>query len=353
MEKQNELTKINIIIDKQCNQKCKYCEHPHNVYPVRSDDEIYQAFDSVMTKLEELFGKYSFRPQLQGGEPTIMSDKLIDRICNRLSGYPEVLVFSNGYNRNSRFYTEKGYKVVTHIIDWYNFDISQFPILSNETLAFCITHDEICRVEGLISTAPKDTKLLLLPCWSDNPIWNCTLEDKIYLSDLQDKIDGVTKDQYQDKSEKDLCASMRIPLVDCTKQTITPCGFVPKEKNISTCTLEELEDNICKKIYSKITEDKKLKGAKFDLETYTPEWVKEFRDIEWDWNEFKKNRFKDDCKNIREGINSIRPLSRFNTCGGISAVLNSWQNEWKEFAEYLGYVINKRGFAVCPDNYWD
>lgn len=230
--------KVNIIVDKKCNLKCKYCEHAHNSYKTRTDEEIYQAFDVVMTKMEELFGKNAFRPQLQGGEPTIMSDELIDKICDRLNEYSEVLVFSNGYNRNSRFYTEHNYKVVTHITDWYNFDISKFPQRENETLAFCICHDEICRVEGLLKTAPKKSKLLLLPCWSENSEWNCTEKDKIYLCNLQDKIDGNPKREHS--GEKHFCASMGIPLVDCTKQTISPCGFIPDEEKISTCTKEKL-----------------------------------------------------------------------------------------------------------------
>lgn len=239
----NNIKAVNIIIDKKCNQKCKYCEHAHHKYQNRSDDDIFNSFDIAMNKLEELFGKYRFRPQLQGGEPTLLSDSLIDRICDRLKGYGEVLVFSNGHNRYSRFYTEKGYKVVTHIIDWYRFDISKFPLLENETLAFCITHDEICRVDRLISTASGKEKILLLPCWSDNLTWNCTREDKIYLKKLQDEYDGL--ELNEDIKDEDFCSSMRIPIVDCSKLTISPCGFIEKQKELETVSNEELENIPC------------------------------------------------------------------------------------------------------------
>lgn len=239
----SEKMKVNIIIDKRCNQKCKYCEHSHNIYPERTDEEIFESFDLVMNKLEDLFGKNAFRPQLQGGEPTLLSNPLTDAICERLEGYDEVLVFSNGYDRNSRFYREANYKVITHIIDWYGCDISKFPIQDNETLAFCICHDEIWRVENLLSTRVNE-KVLLLPCWSDNPAWNCTSEDKIYLSDLQNKLDGIDKNSHEHKNN--LCSSMRIPLVDCMAQTITPCGFVPNEKPINKVTPEEFKrDHPC------------------------------------------------------------------------------------------------------------
>lgn len=243
MNNKQDLIKFNIIVDKRCNEHCKYCEHSHTTYPNRTDDEVYSAFDLVMTKLEDLFGKGNFRPQLQGGELTIFSKSLIDRICDRLKDYKEVLLFSNGYDRNSRFYTEPNFKVVTHIIDWYGFNISQFPILPNETLAFCITHDEVCRVESLLKTATQHEKILLLPCWSDNPAWDCTKEDKLYLSDMQNKYDGI--ETSHDEQSKDLCVSMRIPLIDCTEQTYTPCGFIPNPKPIETATKEDIKDTDC------------------------------------------------------------------------------------------------------------
>lgn len=239
------LTRINIIIDKRCNQKCRYCEHAHAKYKKRSDEEIYSSFDSVMNKLEELFKGERIRPQLQGGELTILSDKLIDKICDRLKGYDEVLVFSNGYNRNSRLYKEKGYKVVTHIIDWYEFDISKFPQMDNETLAFCITHDEIHRVKKLLETATGKEKILLLPCWSDNLKWNCTMEDKSYLAGLQRKYDGE-KSIIKDEAElQKICSSMRIPLVDCTDQSITPCGFIPDPEPIFSVQMEYFKNKEC------------------------------------------------------------------------------------------------------------
>lgn len=207
------LPEINIVVDKKCNQKCKYCEFAQQRYVNRTDKEIFSYFDSVMNLLEQKYGIGGFRPQLLGGEITMFSKWLTDNICNRLNDYKEVLIYSNGYDRHSRFYTESGYYAITHIIYWYRFNISKFPILHNETLAFCITHDELCRVESLLSTANGTEKILLLPCQSDNPAWNCTPEDKLYLSKLQDKYDGIDSTSVK----KRFIQNTECPIIDCTE----------------------------------------------------------------------------------------------------------------------------------------
>lgn len=239
---------VNIIIDKICNKKCKYCEHSYNLYQKRSDDLIYRDFDNAMNKLEELFGFGNFRPQLQGGEPTMLRDQLIDKICERLKGYKEVLIFSNGFNRSSRLYKEPTHKVITHITDWIDFNISEFDILPNETLAFCIPHDEIHLVKDLISTATGEEKVTLIPCWSDNPKWDCTKEDRLYLSELQKEYDGTYENNKKQQEGNKLCSSGGIPIVDCVEQMISPCGFIPDAIPLSKCNIEFLKNKPCLKI---------------------------------------------------------------------------------------------------------
>ena len=116
ISKPYEKLKITFELDKRCNKKCSYCKQVANK-TLKSDEELFSNFDKALTKFENIFDEY-FCVKLMGGEPSIWSDWLTNKIIERLKNYKDVIVYTNGSNRNSRFFKENNFIMVTHITDW-------------------------------------------------------------------------------------------------------------------------------------------------------------------------------------------------------------------------------------------
>lgn len=139
------LTKdVTFILHKQCNLNCAYCNTPDR-FNVLTDDEIYENFDRALTKLEEGL-KYNIIPSFAGGEPTLWSDYLINKILDRCKNYRVIKVFSNTTNMDSIFFKNERVICVPHIVDWKEnpHKLTRQYLLKNMTHPVVIvTHDDV------------------------------------------------------------------------------------------------------------------------------------------------------------------------------------------------------------------
>lgn len=115
-----ETVSIAFTLHKTCNADCDYCfqkgKHNQNI----SDEEMYNNFDKAITYFEKLSDKKNARLDvcLMGGEPTIWSDWLQNKILERLKDYRFFRLYTNGIKKSGPLYeSEKCIKIV-HLINW-------------------------------------------------------------------------------------------------------------------------------------------------------------------------------------------------------------------------------------------
>lgn len=167
------LQKATFILNRKCNRSCEYClEKEMETSCDLEDDEIFRRFDTALCALEKLTDG-RLVPHLMGGEPTIWSKRLTERIVERLKSYREVYVFTNGTNRKSKFFEQPNFKFLTHLVDWKGKKFSELEILPNELVNICVLKSELDSVEEFAATIPKgENKVYFQPCQSPNKEWN-------------------------------------------------------------------------------------------------------------------------------------------------------------------------------------
>lgn len=178
ISKDDNYITLSLSLHKQCNLLCDYCyQSGYDISPL-SDDEIYCNFDKALTYFEN---KYKvIHIQLLGGEPTIWTDYLINKILDRLDKYRNIMVFSNGTNRDSLWYKSDKVMIQKHVTDWEKHpeNVMRKNLLVNEIPALVITNDNISLLEKYIEEFPEFRGFIPLPCMgSPNPSQNLTDEN--------------------------------------------------------------------------------------------------------------------------------------------------------------------------------
>ena len=107
----------------ECNKNCEYCAQKDiRVKRYVDDEQLYKNFCEMMDKFESLYGTH-WIPQILGGEPTLMSDWLIEHIMDRLKNYPTVKLLTNGLKYGtSKFYKYPNIEGIVHFCDDEEFD---------------------------------------------------------------------------------------------------------------------------------------------------------------------------------------------------------------------------------------
>lgn len=228
------LQKASFILSKKCNLSCPYCSERLWVQPPLSDGEIYEKFDRALSRLEEMAcGRLC--PQLLGGEPSLWSGWLTEKIISRMKGYRQVVIFTNGTDRSSAFFRQPNFSFYTHITDWKGRSMDDYTAENNELFNICVLHNEFDEVEEFMRTVRTDRqkrRIYFQPCGSDNPEWNCTAEDIVRLSALLDRYRIVnTLSSYADMLRKhgeehvrrECRAGRGVWNIDCTTMMISSC----------------------------------------------------------------------------------------------------------------------------------
>ena len=221
--------KITFILNKKCNLRCKYCSNTEGNI---SDEEIFANFDRNLTKIEQMTNGKIYL-QIMGGEPTIWSDWLTDKVIERISNYRDVFIFTNGTNRKSKFYSCNNVILITHITDWRNNDYEHYTRLDNELFTVVYEHNCLDEMERFIKTIPTielDT-ISINPCFgnSDASCDEKDLEDLYNLSKKYQTNMSYTKLYEQRKNMgivkfNELCNnSLGVWQLDCNTNKISPC----------------------------------------------------------------------------------------------------------------------------------
>lgn len=105
---------------RECNLKCPYCNllsDINNKDNKMSEEEMYKNFDEMVTWIEQNI-PYKVNHKIIGGEPTLMSYDLQNKILDRLKDYRCIAVFSNGADKESPLWKSKRTFIFYHITDF-------------------------------------------------------------------------------------------------------------------------------------------------------------------------------------------------------------------------------------------
>ena len=167
-----DMQKVSFLLNKKCNANCPYCfQSRDEVSP--DDDTLFKNFDDALTKFEQLTDHNVF-PQILGGEPTLFSDYLINKILNRLKDYKCIYIFTNGLKEKSLWYEQENVVLNHHIINWQTGNVPKKK--NGEFQSIVVCRNEISDLKE--SFADLDRGIIINPCLSKNPDYNVTYEER-------------------------------------------------------------------------------------------------------------------------------------------------------------------------------
>lgn len=201
-------TRISFFLHKQCNLQCEYCYQLDNEYSPLTDDEIYNNFDIALSMCEKKYK--NIRVQLLGGEPTIWSDYLIEKLLKRLENYRTITIFSNGTNRDSLWYKCDKVIINKHVTDWEEHpeNMLRRNLLPMEHPTIVITNNNIELLGKYLEDIP------LFRCFNPSP---CTGSPDPSLDLSEENVERLARliDKYRLDIENNLCYSNRVIEIDC------------------------------------------------------------------------------------------------------------------------------------------
>lgn len=214
--------RVSFVLDLRCNLNCPYCsqkkERKKAVHI--SDDDMYSRFDKALTHMEGL--GVPLYPQILGGEPTLWSDALITKIARRLSHYPQFLLFTNGTNRHSLWYTVPNVQFLTHITDWAETMTSYKYENERGTPIIVVTHNDVDKLETYLKHN-KCRTLTVSPA-TDARDLTCTASDIKRITDLARQYN--VRCEYDAKGKAHCDKDNLVWQIDCTTsalQVLTCC----------------------------------------------------------------------------------------------------------------------------------
>ena len=194
------------------------------------DITLWAHFQRAIDRLESIT---RLQVQVMGGEPTLWSDWLIERIQERLSKYERYMVFTNGTNRESLWYKDKRAYFLWHITDWDN--IRPLKCSDKEQAKIVVTHKNIGKLEEFLTVNMKLNQrngVTISPCVESGEL-TATPEDIIRIAELQVKTGSkypnmVLLAECLKRGDMDnwrkACRRFETTWnVDCQTMKVTPC----------------------------------------------------------------------------------------------------------------------------------
>lgn len=224
-----DLQKISFVFNRTCNANCKYCfQREQKDYPILSDDELYANFDKALTKFEKLTNGNVY-PQILGGEPTLMSDYLIQKIADRLKDYKQILIFTNGIKKDSLWYKLENVRFDIHVLNWTDPNL-KLEAKHGYFYTYVVSKNEIDKVEDFLKKIKTDGAVAYInPCKSENPEINTTWEDRCRLASIvskyqQDCLAELFSGKYTKKELQTKCRENKgVWDYDVITDTVRPC----------------------------------------------------------------------------------------------------------------------------------
>ena len=227
---------VTFTMHKVCNECCPYCfqkgQHKQNI----SDEEMFANFDKALTYFEKLCEQDTNRQlsvQIMGGEPTLWSEWLQNKILERVEKYHYVNVFTNGYNKSAPLYKSTKTVKMLHIINWQQElgTSKRKTFRTDERPLFIVQEKERDEFRKLVETYEGD-KVRVAVCKSTDPSENVSLDFMkeiaecknpfIGMSYIKDFVDSVSQHGYDAIRKR--CQSVPIVSeVDCENLMVRPC----------------------------------------------------------------------------------------------------------------------------------
>ena len=227
---------VTFTMHKVCNECCPYCfqkgMHKQNI----SDEEMFANFDKALTHFEKLCEKDTNRQlsvQIMGGEPTLWSDWLQNKILERVEKYHYVNVFTNGYNKNAPLYKSTKTVKMLHVINWQQ-DLgmsTKKTFRTDERPVMIVQEKEKEAYRKLLGSYAGD-KIRVAICKSKDPTENVSFEfleeiakgenPSLGVSYMKDFVDSVKQHGFDTIRKR--CRSVPIVSeVDCETLMVRPC----------------------------------------------------------------------------------------------------------------------------------
>lgn len=243
---------VSFILHKVCNMDCPYCFQKGEHKQIISDEEMYNNFDKALTYFENLVAKDKSRVlkvQILGGEPTIWSEWLQNKVLERLKNYNYFTLFTNGANKDSPLYKSMKSLKRLHIIDWKTelqkniyYSVNEYPLV--------VIQEKDKDSYKKIFTEYKGSPLYLSLCKSPKQSENVSFDFMKELSQIANKnIDTVTVKSYVEavnkkglRKVKEECRTSvhsvgeKFIQIDCATLRVQPCCNA-----IKTYPLEEFD----------------------------------------------------------------------------------------------------------------
>lgn len=220
---------ITVVLHKKCNKNCSYCPQTDKYDPL-SDDEIFANFDKVLTKFENEIGD-TFILQIMGGETTLWSDYLQNKILERCKNYKNLHIFTNGANKECPLYKDDRVVKHLHLLDWKN-QIHNKP--RPKELYDVIIEDNDNEGLKILEQYKNGTMLHILPCKDEKSGLLMSIDFLKKLASINNRyilnnhiknfVNEVEEGGYE--KARSICRNGKRPVieVDCTRMTVRPCS---------------------------------------------------------------------------------------------------------------------------------
>lgn len=222
---------VSFILNKACNKHCAYCNSPADCNNY-SYEQMYENFDKALTYVESKRPNDIY-PQILGGEPTLWPDWFVQKIQDRLNKYNgKYLLFTNGYNRDSLWYTgeNRPLRYQWHITDWH--DIQAIKPLPKEEAHIVVTKQDLPYLDDFLMKFGGTHKEVFVQACTDAPGYELDEADRKVFSDKLDDY-GMKMNPITGRGMSNCKYRSAIWYVDCDTMKISTCqdpnNWVPLE----------------------------------------------------------------------------------------------------------------------------
>ena len=117
-KKRTKFVEITFELPIPCNMHCKYCFQKERTIKNYSEKEILDSLKKRLKQCEKVAKKDGLRiyPKLMGGEISVLRDEFVEEIFAIFNNYNNILIFSNGSNRDGVVYNTNK-RLMTHLFE--------------------------------------------------------------------------------------------------------------------------------------------------------------------------------------------------------------------------------------------
>lgn len=229
---------VSLELNNTCNKHCAYCNQYTRTTEEITEEQLYNNFDAYLKIIEAEYTE-GIKPQLLGGEPTLLSEAMQIKIIERLQNYREIVLFTNGYDTTCPLYKWPNMVIIQHATTIEELDTMLKAHTykdGNIMFTYVVLHDEVYKIEDYVknNTELVKYKLQLSPCSnSGSAVMDCTMQDVKKLINIGQEYNLILNtsakmvaDIFENRlsvARHDCFNNGTIMEVDCIKGTVLGC----------------------------------------------------------------------------------------------------------------------------------